>query len=174
MSRARKQIPPRGLRELWAKIPPVKDCKGLCANSCGPIECSSEERRLIEERTGRPLEARPPGLTCSMLKNGRCTVYSIRPVICRLWGAVESMPCPQGCRPERMLSDREGLEIMVAAMRLAGDDPDRVYTDFIDALPEDAIAKMREWALGAPDLGGAIRNRNKAKREFVDSLNGRF
>jgi hypothetical protein len=38
--------------------------------------------------------------TCPALKDGRCSVYDVRPTLCRLWGVVEDMPCPWGCVPD--------------------------------------------------------------------------
>jgi hypothetical protein len=39
-------------------------------------------------------------LTCSALDGvGRCSVYEERPLLCRLWGAVEKMTCQFGCVP---------------------------------------------------------------------------
>lgn len=41
------------------------------------------------------------GYTCPALtKDLRCGVYEIRPFVCRVWGASESLPCPWGCLPE--------------------------------------------------------------------------
>jgi Fe-S-cluster containining protein len=167
--RTKPPIPPKELRELWAKIPKV-ECKGLCDNSCGPIECSTLERRLIEDRAGQKLHANTPGATCSMLRNGKCSVYSARPVICRLWGVTEAMACPHGCKPERFLSDREALEFIVGAMELAGDDPKEQHRKFLEECPQEVLDTMRNWIKGAPDLGGAIINRTKANREFVEAL----
>jgi len=135
-----RRIPPKELRDLWAEIPKMKNCKGLCDNSCGPIGCSSVERELVEERTGKRLEAVAPAMTCSMLKNGLCTAYSVRPTLCRLWGAVEGMKCPHGCEPERMLTDAEGMDILARSMN--DEDPDGM------ALARDLMANFGpvEWA----------------------------
>ncbi len=51
-------------------------------------------------------------LTCPYLKEGRCSIYPVRPTICRMWGAVESMPCSFGCEIEGRLmknSEAHGL-----------------------------------------------------------------
>lgn len=166
----KRSIPPKQLREIWDQIPDMIECKGRCANSCGPIDCSTLERKLIEGRTGRKLDAPGPELTCSMLKNGRCTVYSIRPIICRLWGVVESMPCPHGCQPERRLSDREGFGLMAKAFELAGDDEGEMLREAMANMPQEVLDKMKAWSRGAPDLGGHIFNREKANKEFIDAL----
>lgn len=67
---------------------------------------SAEERRRIADRgvTMLPLDELLPKIMaddgptdCPALVADRCSVYEDRPLICRLWGAVESMPCPHGC-----------------------------------------------------------------------------
>jgi hypothetical protein len=165
----RRNIPPRDLRAIWEKIPSIK-CAGKCEASCSAIECSSLEKGLIEDRAGRPLNAKTRDATCSMLRNGRCSVYSVRPVICRLWGVVESMPCPHGCKPERVLGDREGIGLVVEAMVLAGDDPEEVHRRFMEECPQEILDAMKAWTLGAPDLGGVLVNRPKAEAEFKAAL----
>lgn len=113
--------PERELRLLYAKLPKL-DCKGLCAECCGPIAATPHERRRIERRAGKKLEAPPPTATCSMLSAvGRCTVYGDRPFICRLWGVVASMKCPHGCVPEGgFLTHQEGARLHLEAERIGG------------------------------------------------------
>lgn len=51
----------------------------------------------------------------------RCAVYDVRPLICRLWGAVEDMPCPYGCTPEpRFLTTQEAMILLSQAHAVAG------------------------------------------------------
>jgi Fe-S-cluster containining protein len=57
---------------------------------------------------------------CPALKNGHCSVYEIRPTICRLWGATESMPCPHGCTPPEALGQAESFELLRLAARAGG------------------------------------------------------
>ncbi|MDP4501036.1 YkgJ family cysteine cluster protein [Nonomuraea turcica] len=94
------------LEALYVQVPDV-GCKGLCQEACGPIDMHPYERARIR-RAGvtipRPAEALERILagedyTCPALVDGRCSVYEIRPLICRAWGASEAMPCPYGCRP---------------------------------------------------------------------------
>lgn len=124
----------REARRVESSLPRM-NCKGLCQECCGPIGMTQFEWRRIVERLGRePVETKemplrassgqtvardavitlPPGpnLECPMLKDGRCSVYDIRPMICRLWGMTRTMQCPHGCTPERWISDREGFELM--------------------------------------------------------------
>jgi Fe-S-cluster containining protein len=57
---------------------------------------------------------------CPALKDGRCTVYEIRPTICRLWGATQSMPCPHGCTPPEALIQAESFELLRMAAGAGG------------------------------------------------------
>lgn len=52
-------------------------------------------------------------LNCPLLTaDKKCSVYHIRPMICRLWGIVERMPCHHGCVPERWLTREQGHEFL--------------------------------------------------------------
>ena len=95
--RARGYMPT--LESMYASLPTVV-CQGLCAESCGPIACSQAEADRMEAAAGRPLEF-TSGLRCGYLDaiHRRCTVYTARPIICRLWGVAEGMACPWGCQP---------------------------------------------------------------------------
>jgi hypothetical protein len=100
----------QALEQIYADVPAI-DCQGLCHESCGPIIVDKPERDSIQRRHGVEVGRLAwdcPALT--LLK--RCGVYEDRPLICRLWGVVESMPCEWGCRPERYLTDAEGFALL--------------------------------------------------------------
>lgn len=126
------------LEKMYATIPAM-ECKGLCTSYCGPIGMGETERLRILERIGHPpfskifptihdlddlagrelLSRVAVGcLTCPMLKDGRCKVYDIRPMICRLWGASEDLRCPHGCRPKKLLTRAESKHLIRAASNL--------------------------------------------------------
>ncbi|MFF0176074.1 hypothetical protein [Micromonospora profundi] len=85
------------LEQLYAELPQIQ-CKDFCVESCGPIAMSPLERQRIKER-GVEITTLAP--TCPALTQiGLCSVYEVRPMICRLWGLVEQMACLWGCRPE--------------------------------------------------------------------------
>ena len=107
------------LRAIYACIPPL-ECQGLCQQSCGEITMTELERDRIRQALGHELPPMPgvPSVLnpsgacheCPLLSfDGRCTVYSVRPLLCRLWGAVDDplMRCPWGCRPQRYLTNTE-------------------------------------------------------------------
>lgn len=161
------RIPPKELRDLFAQIPNV-NCQGKCANSCGPIGCSALEKTLIEERAGKKLTTDDDNM-CLMLKRGKCSVYAIRPIICRLWGVVPSMPCPHGCKPEQPMSDQEGYRIMAQAMELSGDTDGEAMRQLVESGDDVFWEKLKEHAAGARDLGGVvIQNRRPAAKALID------
>lgn len=121
------------LADLFARIPEVH-CTGECGRNrfqtcCGPIPCTVLEAELLEEFDGircawkqlGPVTVAMDlsadlGLICPHLGiGGRCTAYEARPIVCRLWGAVKALRCPWGCKPDRLLSEREVHEIMTEA-----------------------------------------------------------
>lgn len=97
-------------KAIYDRIPDVK-CKGLCQAYCGPILMQTYEWDAIKARVGTipPIGA---DLKCPLLQSdGKCSVYDIRPLVCRLWGAIPEMPCPFGCEPT--LTSDEGSELVV-------------------------------------------------------------
>jgi hypothetical protein len=103
--------------EFYKKLPKI-DCQGHCHTSCGPIAATKFEHKRIEKKAGGPI-AVDGDLNCSMLKDKRCSVYEIRPTICRLFGVVEGLKCPYGCKPERLLTKEEGFELLEEARRIS-------------------------------------------------------
>jgi Fe-S-cluster containining protein len=129
--------PEKELERLYATLPKI-NCRRLCQECCGPINMTELElRRLSEQFPALPSFARemPIALSsgqvvsergfatdchqCPMLKDGACSVYPIRPMICRLWGLVQSMRCPHGCTPERWVSPRESFKLLSRADQIS-------------------------------------------------------
>lgn len=96
------------IEAIYARVPTI-DCRGLCTNSCTVVPMSVHEGRRLR-KNGTPLPSAEEGLVglardfehyrCPALVDGRCTVYELRPLICRLYGAVEDMRCEHGCVPD--------------------------------------------------------------------------
>lgn len=108
------------LRRVYRKVPKL-DCRGLCRESCGPVFMAEAERDRIEAMTGEPLPMVGDDLTCPLLTDdGRCSVYAARPLVCRLWGVADDMPCPHGCRPERALTHAEGGALLTEMRAIGG------------------------------------------------------
>src|SRR6266702_1885774 len=132
------------LDELYATLPTV-ECKRLCQAYCGPLLIPKIEHCRLEEKRGFiPLTAgrvtvlnpewkwmrveelapvRPDdGLKCRMLMPvvGTCSVYKIRPLICRLWGMVDTplLRCPYGCVPDRWLTNADVKLLMEKVLKI--------------------------------------------------------
>ncbi len=120
----------RRLRQIEAELPTI-NCKKLCQSYCGVIPMTHLEHERMEgvagkiETTELPL---PHGTfrvmmtgdgTCPMLRDGKCSVYEVRPMICRLWGLVEKLRCPHGCTPSRWISDEEAHAFLDRVLALS-------------------------------------------------------
>lgn len=108
---------------MYAKLPEL-DCKGLCQECCGPIMMSRIEWVRIQESTGMPLEhfQKQAGETfvCPLLSPaGKCTVYEIRPLVCRLWGSTPKAKCPFGCQPKRWVEESEVVALLSEADKIS-------------------------------------------------------
>lgn len=155
MSKKKKRINPKlaraskELQAIWDKVPEMEDCKGMCQASCGPIPVYAPERKLIEKRSGKGLTTNGR-MACTMLTAaGVCSVYGIRPLICRLWGAVDSpvMRCPHGCKPKRWLTDEEARDLFKELEELA-EDPEgkEAIRRMISALNPAEAARFKSGA----------------------------
>ena len=118
---------------LYREIPQVR-CKGLCHETCGSIPVVDAEMPVFKKALKGPLQHTMPiprhgerdsngniipdgvlicgdkDITCPALtEDMRCGVYADRPLICRLYGVVNSpkMICPHGCTPERWVKNDE-------------------------------------------------------------------
>ena len=107
------------LESLYKKIPEL-DCKGLCHESCtiipaSKIEIKRAKSRMKGKNPFNPATALKQLQTeankipnCSALKDNKCSIYTARPAICRLYGVAEGLECPFGCLPkENKLSKLE-------------------------------------------------------------------
>lgn len=120
---------------IYARIPSVA-CQGKCVACCCPVGnlMTDFERDRIIQRTGiRPNEL-PPDVVgtgvkvqgCNLLtRDGKCSVYDIRPTICRIWGADAAIPCKFGCAGAGAMPTAGGKEYVkrVAAVCRRYDSP---------------------------------------------------
>lgn len=133
----------RLLDELYTELPEL-ECKGMCQECCGPIDMSEAERERIAQRGVRidPMRTRPGTMDCPALTAlGACSVYEVRPMICRLWGSTRSMPCPHGCRPKpNYLSETAALDLLCRSLILGGGDMNPSTAKLIAEMSEDPEA----------------------------------
>jgi Putative zinc- or iron-chelating domain len=117
------------LQALYDQVPDIPECDGRCQISCGPLDMSTRERQRIRAAgvritPGHEALARAGTFWCEALRDGRCSVYELRPMVCRLWGATEDMPCPYGCVPAGgHLPARVGVTLLARSVRAGGGGP---------------------------------------------------
>lgn len=118
------------LDDLYAQLPAL-ECKGLCHDSCTSVDASELERRRIADAGGdigptmshRRLKAlidsghKPRCPSLGPLNN--CTIYQLRPFICRVFGMAEGLMCEHGCIPDGVLSRNEVVRIIITIEQLS-------------------------------------------------------
>jgi Fe-S-cluster containining protein len=156
----RSQIDAR-LQEIYDQVPEIPDCDRRCWISCGPADMTGRERQRIREAGYRIPPADTAALAaarrdetfwCPALTSDRlCAVYSIRPLACRIWGAVERMRCPYGCVPAGgWLPEERAWELFAEAFRAA---------DYVVA---------PAWVPARAGLAEALQH--PAAREFISGI----
>jgi Fe-S-cluster containining protein len=111
------------LDKIYRQLPTI-NCKGECAASCGIIPVGELEIKRISEWLGFNPFPTPEKMLeditsnnldnckCSLLKEGKCTIYRLRPLICRLFGLTKKMKCPFGCVPSKWLDDATAKRLL--------------------------------------------------------------
>lgn len=111
------------LDDLYAQLPAL-ECKGRCHDSCTSINMTELERERIRAR-GVEIG---PSMTHARVKKlvaaGRtprcpalgplntCTVYDVRPMICRTFGMVLGELCQHGCVPDGTITREEMVRVL--------------------------------------------------------------
>lgn len=117
------------LDEVYRRLPTVQ-CQGMCHQACGPIFLTQTEADRISAHVGRrPLAVVPADAAsyeqvppCPLLTaDKRCSVYAIRPFICRAFGVAEGLLCPYGCKPTAILSKDAFRKVQRQIALLTGD-----------------------------------------------------
>jgi len=85
---------------------PSFECVAGCHDCCGPVTTSSEEMSRLPVKTDAEHTEALDDFNCVHLGPNGCTVYSERPLICRLFGTTSNMPCPNGRRPDKMIDPK--------------------------------------------------------------------
>lgn len=162
------------LEALYAQLPSL-DCRGLCWHSCGPVDMSVTERERIAD-----LGVTIPGYTAEAAERYRqtgkvdacpalgpfktCGVHPARPMICRLWGMTETMRCPYGCQPSRVLTEAEGYEFLERSREIGGSEESPVRGLIAELARDPAMQPilqryMQGDASVEPELIAALRQR---------------
>jgi hypothetical protein len=102
-------------RALYHRIPGF-ECEPGCTACCGAIAMTRWEWDQVAEKR----HATASCLTCPYSLDGSCAIHEDRPLICRLFGAVDHprLTCPKGRGPTRKLTAGEAQVLMDAHQQL--------------------------------------------------------
>ena len=92
------------IQKLYLRIP-KSDCKDGC------FECCTNIVQFAKEEAERAGEYEYDGVCSFLSDNKKCGVYENRPLVCRIYGASETMRC-EDCVPERYLTGEETRDII--------------------------------------------------------------
>jgi len=96
----------RRLNRIYAKVPSF-ECKH-CLKCSNPIWWFKPEEINIREYlkqhhlnylTFSFEEFKKNQMRCPYLQGNRCTIYPVRPIVCRLQGTIKELPCPYNKKP---------------------------------------------------------------------------
>lgn len=108
------------LHEIYEQIPKI-ECKGLCTNECTNIGFFKPEFEHLVQITGREPKLDVMTERCNYLtQEGRCGVYDDRPWVCRAYGVDTRMPCPHGCKAERIMDSMESSILLKRIANVLG------------------------------------------------------
>ncbi len=98
---------------------PAFACIPGCTQCCGAVAMTAWEWARIGDKR----KAAPDCFTCPYSAEANCAIHADRPLICRLFGAVDDprMTCPRGCGPEQKLTAEQGHALMSQYMQLSLD-----------------------------------------------------
>lgn len=72
-------------------------CDTGCGECCGPVLCNENEyQAVIGYARNRGIVPIRQGVTCPFYQNGGCSVYEVRPHVCRLFGHTPRLNCCKG------------------------------------------------------------------------------
>jgi Fe-S-cluster containining protein len=144
----------KALAQVYEQVPST-NCQGLCADSCCSFAMTTAEQTNIRVQAGVQLPLAHAGSYCPALTMFRqCGVYEVRPLICRIWGAVASMRCNYGCVPEGgFLTDHDAMRLLAQVNELAGDDR--------------AAAEYRAVLAADPDVVGRFMRSRQKERDLA-------
>lgn len=79
-------------------IPKHKNCKN-CGGCCGPVPINNFEYKTIQNYVdiNKPkYNKKTDFMTCKFRVDGCCSIYKVRPTLCKLFGVTKGMNCPNG------------------------------------------------------------------------------
>ncbi len=89
--KAKKRLP-----IVTPEFPPMR-CDDGCGECCGPAPATRAELdRVVAYIREHGITPKDQGITCPLYLDGKCSVYAVRPLICRAFGHVDGLDCSRG------------------------------------------------------------------------------
>jgi len=116
----------RRLPVVAPEFPPMR-CDDGCGECCGPAPATQAEfDRVVAYVIEHKITPKDQGITCPLYLDGKCSVYEVRPLICRAFGHVEGLSCPRGYNVDvpsgpvdaRLLANGGGERMIHEVLRL--------------------------------------------------------
>jgi hypothetical protein len=87
-------------------------CHECCQNFGVPSRTRTEDERIKAFLKKNAMKlGKAVGTTCPYLNELGCTIYPVRPLICRLYGTSPNYRCKMGVAPLKLLHEDEEAEI---------------------------------------------------------------
>lgn len=123
------------LENLYSQVPTFK-CLSHCTDCCGPIFFSGLEASRIK------MKYKPPTSTkCPFTIKGECGIYEVRPMICRLFGAVNDpkLFCSFKCGPAFRIDPDHSKWLLFEVQKLSemagyGSEPFQTHSAMLNSL----------------------------------------
>lgn len=96
------------IRKLYKQIPAF-ECKPGCHECCGIVPWARSEWEQISDKRNYK------SVICPYIGPEGCEVYEKRPLMCRLFGAVDDpiLKCPYGCAPSNKMLTKKQAQAMI-------------------------------------------------------------
>lgn len=97
------------------------NCPPGCTACCGPVPFSPFERERAMALMPMVAMSHDIGrdTTCPYVKDCGCGIYAERPIICRLMGLSDRMPCPKGATCDKPISSHTADAITQAYLEVS-------------------------------------------------------
>lgn len=129
-----------------AVFPPMR-CDDNCGRCCGVVPClESEYMAVVDYAAAHGIKPLDQGITCPWYQGGKCSVYPVRPLLCRVYGhaAEPALTCPLGYNVNSITPEAAKRLMRRAGYHKATKLLHNVLPEFAEDTPASFAAALRE------------------------------